>query len=99
MENDIRFINQAELLNYLRVCSQIVNNNVQYNKFILDINTVLHYSFQRVEEFTRQQLFEQVVGAQEINQATIDLIARINVNDLPVANIHIGNNVNEDMDE
>ena len=30
-----------------------------------------------MEQFTRQQMFAPVVGAQEVYQATIDLIARI----------------------
>ena len=49
-----------------------------------------------MEEFTRQQIFAQAVGAQEVNLATIELIARINLNDPAVNNIHMGNNVNMD---
>ena len=49
-----------------------------------------------MEEFTRQQIFAQAVGAREVNQATRELIARINLNDQAVIDVHMGNNVNED---
>ena len=52
-----------------------------------------------MEQFTRQQLFAQVVGSQEVYQVTIDLIARINLNDQAIINVHVGNNVNEDPEE
>ena len=52
-----------------------------------------------MEQFTRQQMFAPVVGAQEVYQATIDLIARINLNDQAIINFHLGNNVNEDPEE
>ena len=48
-----------------------------------------------MEQFTRQQMFAPVVGAQEVYQATIDLIAKINLIDVHMQ----GNNVNEDPEE
>ena len=100
MEGNIPIINQAELLGYLRVCPLIfIINFVLYNEVSKNNSKI-----QQVEEFTRQQIFAQVVGAREVNQATRELIARINlndqandqVNDFQVNDFHIGNNVNED---
>ena len=47
-----------------------------------------------MEEFTRQQIFAQAAGAEEINQVTRELIARIILNAPAVFDVHIGNNVN-----
>ena len=48
-----------------------------------------------MEQFIGQQVFAQVVGAQEMYQVTVDLIARIIANDQAVIDIHMGNNIDE----
>ena len=50
-----------------------------------------------MEQFTDQQRIAQVFGAEELYQATIDLIERINAPfvDVPVVDVHVGVNVEE----
>ena len=50
-----------------------------------------------MEQFTDQQRLAQVVGAEEMYQATVDLIERINAQafNAPVVDIHVGVNVEE----
>ena len=50
-------------------------------------------------QFAGQQIFAQVVGAPEIRLAATNLIARLNINDEVVINVHLGNNVEENFDE
>ena len=60
---------------------------------------IIQIVLQFTEQFAGQQLFVQVNGAQEIHQAAADLLARLNINGHAMINIHIGNNVDEAVDE
>ena len=52
-----------------------------------------------MEQFTNQQRLAQVIGAEGMYQATVDLIERINDNapavNAPLVDIHVGDNVEE----